>query len=253
MVEERLSSLQRRGREAAQEQDAIALAEAIEEGKEEPKTNNVEQIDKEIAACERRVAALEIVVDNLEQSLIAVVDEHRDEWVEEVDAELTADFEMYGDAIEAVASARAHISQKFGLRRWLHGFPETNPVYAEGGSSVVVALKAMHGDPYTFTQVIDALRQDAQTVSRRRGCANPRSARSRDAPTPRGKATEPRGGTRLLHGQRTAAPESEPVRVRPRARRKPREAGSRAERRACLTSTTHRRVKTTSFTLVSRL
>ena len=78
--------------------------------------------------------ALEIVVDNLEQSLIAVVDEHRDGWVAEVDAELAADFETYGDAIEEVASARARMSQRFALRRWLCGFPETIAVYAEGGS-----------------------------------------------------------------------------------------------------------------------
>jgi len=161
VVGQRLTSLQRTGRDAAQRQDEIALAEAIEQGKAEPKTSKVEEVEREIAVCQRRFGALEVVLDKAEQNLIEVVDAHRDEWVAVVDAEFDEAFAKYAQAIEEVATARAEISQKFSLRHWLRGFPE-EPYYKVGGSSVVVALKAMHGDPYTFDQVIDALRTDAE-------------------------------------------------------------------------------------------
>lgn len=161
VVSHRLGALRGRGREQAQHEDQMVLAQAIEQSKkEEPTASKVEQVDKEIAACERRLGALEIVVDNLEQRVIEIVDQHRDAWIEEVDAELTSGSQRYAEAIEEVSAARISISQKFSLRRWLTGFPDTT--YKVGGSSAVVALKAMHGDPYTFDEVMDALRQDAE-------------------------------------------------------------------------------------------
>jgi hypothetical protein len=147
-------------RTRAIEQDRIALAKAIKDGKDDPGSKRVEKIEKEIAACKRRLEALEEALDMASGDLIATVDEHREEWSEEAQSELEAVQSVYAEAVEALASAREEVSAQYALFRWVRMFPD-EPTYRIRGS-FLTTLRAQHGDPYFFSQVVDSLREDAQ-------------------------------------------------------------------------------------------
>src|SRR5215211_69389 len=95
----RLGALMRE-RDSAINRDRMALAQAIKEGKAEPGDKNVQQVEKEVAACRRRIEAIEIALDDAEQALIDVVDEYRDDWIEETEPTLDEAYAAYADAIE---------------------------------------------------------------------------------------------------------------------------------------------------------
>jgi hypothetical protein len=169
----RLSGLEGE-RSRAIEQDRIEYAKALKEGKGDPGGKKVEELEKKIAACKRRLTALEEAIDMATDDLIAVIDEHRDEWAEEVWAEFAATREGYAQAVEALEEARAKVDTKHALLSFVLGFPEEESTYRVRGS-FVAALRAQNGDPYYFSQVVDALRTDAQMTE-----GAPEVHRSRD-------------------------------------------------------------------------
>jgi hypothetical protein len=169
----RLSGLEGE-RARAIEQDRIEYAKALKEGKGDPGNKRVEKLEKEIAACRRRLTALEEAIDMATDDLIATIDEHRDKWAEEVGEALTATRQAYAEAVEALAEARAKVDTKHALLSFILGFPEHEITYRVRGS-FVGALKAQNGDPYYFAQVVDALRTDAQMTA-----GAPEVHRSRD-------------------------------------------------------------------------
>ena len=157
----RVSALQR-DREKTERADATALAKWLKEGKKgkEPESKEVEKIDKEIAACERRLVALEEALDDAEADLIEVVDEHRSEWKPRAEKELESAYAVYAEVVEALARAHEAVSAKLGLRSWLRDFPEEASYKPRG--MLLPALRAPHGDPYMFDEVMAALRADVQ-------------------------------------------------------------------------------------------
>jgi hypothetical protein len=160
VTETRLRSL-RGERERAVFADRAALADAIREGKPESTGTKVEKIEKEIVACEHRLEALELALDDAEDDLLAQVDEHRDEWGSDVETGLEAAREQYAEAVESLAAARAKVSAHYALLRWVRLFPEEEMGY-QVRSSYVRDLKAPHGEPYLFDVVVQSLRDDAQ-------------------------------------------------------------------------------------------
>jgi hypothetical protein len=148
--------------EKAERKDASELARWIKDGKKgrEPEPKAVEKIDKEIRACERRLVAIEEALDDAESDLIDVVDEHRNEWKASIEAELDAAYDEYAEAVEKLAQVHDTLSAKLGLRSWLHFFPEDEISYVPRGM-LLPTLRAAHGDPYLFSQVVSALREDA--------------------------------------------------------------------------------------------
>lgn len=161
----RVLSLERK-REKAIDADRRALAVWIKNGQKgaEPGPKEVEKIENEIRACNRRLEAIEDALDDAETDLIAVIDEHRDAWVEEVEDTHAQAREEYERAVEALSAARDVVSERFSLLYWLRWFPdeEKGAVSYRVRGSYVGKLIASWGDPYTFTQVIDALREDAR-------------------------------------------------------------------------------------------
>jgi hypothetical protein len=166
LVRERKVTQRRRAslrteRERAIERDRKALAKAIAQGKPDPQDKTVERIDKEIRACDRRLEALEVAIDDAEVALIAVVDENRQEWVEAEQGGLNALLDDYLEAIDALAEVRSRVSSAHALIRWLHGFPETESTFRTA-AGLVLSLRAANGEPYTFDQVVEAMREDVR-------------------------------------------------------------------------------------------
>jgi uncharacterized protein YukE len=155
----RLSGLQGELQRAT-DADRIALAKAIKEGAKDPGPSRVEKIKKEIAACERFLASSEEAVDMALQDVIDAVDEHRDEWQGEAEEALQEARRAYAETVEEMVAAKEHVSAKYALLAWVAGFPEQELTFRVRGS-YGGGLKAENGDPYFFSQVIDALRADA--------------------------------------------------------------------------------------------
>ena len=148
-------------RERAINEDRIALAKAIREGKSDPGDKAVEQVEKEIAACNRRLEALEHALDEAETDLIDVLDEHREEWLEEAKESLTAARDAYAETVEALAQAREKVSATWGLAYFIEHFPEEVISY-KPGTAVLPNLRAQNSEPYYFAQVVEAMRADAK-------------------------------------------------------------------------------------------
>jgi uncharacterized protein YukE len=161
----RLGGLQgERVRAVEQERHALAAWLKSDRSTKEPDSSKVAKIDKEIKAAERRLLAVEEAIDDAISDLIAVVDEHRDEWREDAERALAQERAQYAEAVEALAQAREKVSAAYALTSWVNGFPEFEQTFRVRGA-VVGSLKAENGEPYWFAQVVDALRQDAtQTV-----------------------------------------------------------------------------------------
>lgn len=161
----RLRSLERE-REKAVEADRLALAEAIRKGKKggDAGAKEADRIDREIAACNRRLEALEEALDMVENDVLLVVDEHREAWITETSALHDEARQEYAEAVERLSTARDSVSQRFALLYWLTHFPseEMGAVSYRVRGSYLPSLRASHGDPYTFAEVASALRGDAQ-------------------------------------------------------------------------------------------
>ena len=147
-------------REKAAHADREALAQAIRDGKKEPSTSAVEKVEKEIAACNRRLEALDVALGHAEDDLIGCLDQHRDDWTDEARQVLDKARAAYAEHVEALATIRKNVSERFSLVYWLHNFPDNDHTYRVRPSHVP-GLTAPHGGPYTFEEVLNALRTDA--------------------------------------------------------------------------------------------
>ena len=153
-------------REKAERKDASELKKWLQEGKKgrQPEPKAVEKIDNEVRASKRLIDTIDDSLDDAETHLIAVVDEHRDEWKEAAEVELTSAYDEYAAAVEQLAEVHDRLSASLGLRSWLQFFPE-DPFYVPRGM-LLPTLRAAHGDPYLFDEIVTALREDAQVRRR---------------------------------------------------------------------------------------
>jgi hypothetical protein len=142
-----------------------AVKDAIREGKGEKEAvakldKDLERIDREIAACDRRLRALVEGLDEAESEIVMVVDDHREEWLEEIAPELDSALNEYREAVETVAARREVVSRLYALRGWLRLFPE-EVVTFKPSVAPLPKLRNMSGSPYRVNEVIVALLEDA--------------------------------------------------------------------------------------------
>lgn len=147
-------------RARAVEADRIALGKAIKEGKPDPGDKHVEKIEKEIAACNRRLEALEYALDAAETDLIDVLDEHKGEWLAQVEESATEAQAKYAEATEALASASHAYSMAVALRNWVRNFPEEETTFRVR-ERYLPRLKRVNGSAFYVGEVLAALREDA--------------------------------------------------------------------------------------------
>jgi len=142
-----------------------AVKDAIRAGKGEKEAvakfdKDLEKIEREIAACERRSKAIDEGLDEAESELILVVDDHREEWLAEVTPEVTAALDAYREAVQALGSKREAVSHVYALRDWLRGFPEEVMSF-KTGSGILPKLRSPNGSPFYVHDVLAALLEDA--------------------------------------------------------------------------------------------
>ncbi len=150
----------RADRDRAVNADRSALGKAIKEGKPDPGDKNVEKIEKEIRACNRRLEALEHALDAAESDLLDVLDEHREEWVEELDEATAQAQATYAEATDALTSASRGYSQALALRSWVRSFPEEETTFRVR-ERFLPTLKNQNGSAFYIGEVLNALREDA--------------------------------------------------------------------------------------------
>jgi tetratricopeptide (TPR) repeat protein len=143
----------------------VALKTAIRDGKGEKGVadkfdEKLAQIDSEAADCDRLMRALDQALDEAEADLILVVDDHRDEWLDELEGEVASALDEYRAAIEVVEKKRGDLSRVYALRSWVRGFPEEVESFVIG-RGVLPKLKSLNGAPYFVSDVFAALRDDA--------------------------------------------------------------------------------------------
>ena len=150
----------RTNRERAIAADRAAFGKTIREGKPDPGDKNVEKVEKEIRACNRRLEALEHALDAAETDLLDVIDEHRREWGEELDATVAQARAKYAEAIEAVATASNAYSQALAMRNWVKHFPEGETTYRVR-ERFLPRLVNQNGSAFYVGDVLAALGDDA--------------------------------------------------------------------------------------------
>jgi hypothetical protein len=157
-------------RARAAEADRLALARALREEKPDPGDKSVEKIDKDLANTRRIIESLEIAIEEVEQELIGIVDEHQAEWLESANEQIEAETQEYVAAIDTLEAARSKVAASVGLKRFLHTFPEHG--YSAGHWPVFGLLRVGSqgpgdpGEPYFWNDVVEALRKDAEVAVR---------------------------------------------------------------------------------------
>jgi hypothetical protein len=147
--------------ERAKDAERHALAQAIKDRKAEPKATEVEKIEKQIEACERRFAAVEEAIDDALAEVHITVDERRGEWCEDALSRLTDAQSQYAEAIEEVVSRAQDVYAAVALLRFARLFPDDEVAYRARGS-MLPTLRGMNGDPFSSFDVFQALRDEAR-------------------------------------------------------------------------------------------
>ncbi|MGI9118783.1 MAG: hypothetical protein ACR2G7_01410 [Acidimicrobiales bacterium] len=152
------------GRHHAVEADASAFGAAIRSGKPDPGAVATKKCDADLIEARRLAGALEKAAGSAEADLLGVVERHRDKWAALLDQQAEEAQKAYSAAVEAVEVSRRRLCAVRATGSWLRGFPG-RPAY-KPVSLGVAALVARHGDPYTWPEVLAALRSDASPVLR---------------------------------------------------------------------------------------
>lgn len=147
-------------RERAVEQDAYELGQALKEKRKPKASTKVETLDKEIKAAERHLAGVESAIESASTDLIDVVDEHKEEWDRDAEAQLQGAQSQYAEAVEAAAAAARKVFEKLALLRWVRLFPEV--AFYSVGDGKVPGLMAPNGELYTAGAVFSGLHDQAQ-------------------------------------------------------------------------------------------
>ena len=160
---EHLMELLEAKRAEAQTADTNAYAEALRHGKSDPGAKRTDAVDQEIVMARRKRAALERARDSVESEVVALVEEHRAEWLEEADEQLERLHERKRELLTAFAEERTAIVTTLSLRRWIEGFP-TRPSVRRVGSPPVATLLGRNGEGLAWETILAALEADLETV-----------------------------------------------------------------------------------------
>ncbi len=107
------------GRDEAQDADRQAYARALRAGDKDPGRKHSDKLERSLEAARRKGEALHHALQELDTERRALIDEHRAEWREEVEARLPKARGDLGAALAKMQAARSHLHQLEGVRAWL--------------------------------------------------------------------------------------------------------------------------------------
>jgi len=151
-------------REAARLADTGAYAKALRAGKPDPGAPRTDAADALIVGAQRKLAALQKALDDVEGELIAAVERHRADWLAEVDEQLEQEHEAKRKLISELATARETIVVTSALRVWLAGFPMRATSVRRGGSPPVAGVLGQNGEAIGWETIKQALEADLEPV-----------------------------------------------------------------------------------------
>ncbi len=149
-------------REEARQADTAAFAKQLRAGKADPGTPKTDRVDGEIVGAQRRLAALQKALDDVEGELSAAVRQHREQWLAEVDETLEQEHAAKRKLLAELATARETIVATSSLRVWLAGFPMRATSVSRGVVPPVAGVLGRNGEPMPFEQIVQALETDLE-------------------------------------------------------------------------------------------
>lgn len=155
---QRLYELREVKLDRAQSADTDSLAEAIRAGGPEPKGSpQTEKIEKEIAATQRREAALAAAVRSERDSFLTAVETRRPKWTAELAAREADARQAYATSIESLAAARQQWLAQRAYVAWLHDFPADVRLRLP---EPPVRVAGTNQEPLPLSALLDALRAE---------------------------------------------------------------------------------------------
>ncbi|HXH34996.1 MAG TPA: hypothetical protein VNJ54_11355 [Plantibacter sp.] len=151
-------------REEARQADTAAYAKALRGGKNDPGTPKTDAVDAEIVGAQRRLAALQRALDDVEAEVIEAVRQHREQWLVEVDEQLEQEHEAKRKLLAELATARETIVVTSALRVWIAGFPMKATSVSRGVVPPVADLLGQNGEPLAWEKVRQALENDLEVA-----------------------------------------------------------------------------------------
>jgi hypothetical protein len=109
----------RQTREDAVGKDSSAYAAALRNHKPDPGRKHAEALERSLAGEERKLAALEVALNELDTERRTLMDAKRPKWRAEVQAKTPEAAEALRAAVAAVQLARGRLHSLQGLARWL--------------------------------------------------------------------------------------------------------------------------------------
>lgn len=144
--------------------DRQALGQALVEGKAEPAWQ-AEKLQAEIAAQERRVAALLTVIDDANTKLTETITTNASDWHKAALRQAVRARGRYERAVEEFEASRQALSDEVGLAEWAASGGARFGEAANDTLAGRATTRPGEPPPLNFTRVINALREDIEHLS----------------------------------------------------------------------------------------
>ena len=146
----------RNDRANAMRRDQEAGADAIEAGEPMPKTGkHLAAHERAVADHERAMGAAQIALARTEARVMALIEEHKSEWLARAESDYAGAIDACREAIDALALTTARVGRALAIKRYLGAFPRDR--YAGATNFSLKELRQTNGGEYTITHVVPAL------------------------------------------------------------------------------------------------
>jgi len=140
---------------AAERNDELALGRALLADKPEP-ASTAAKVREEIAGQQRRVNALERVVQEAQNELVATIEDNRSAWSRDAIKETSKAKTRYESALVELEASRENLSSAVGLFGWV----------SSGGAGLAEpATNRLAGTGHSFAEVLAALHADLEHLA----------------------------------------------------------------------------------------
>jgi HD-GYP domain-containing protein (c-di-GMP phosphodiesterase class II) len=143
-------------REEAKQADLTLAARAIRGGKAAPKTRQVDAVDAEIEKTEEYSAALNEALDQVEDELVAAVEQLRPQRLQELVQRLADEKTRWLELVDGLEAQYVAVNTVASLERWYKAFPGS-PAF-RAGSFGHLNIRGTGGSTYTPAAVLAELR-----------------------------------------------------------------------------------------------
>ncbi len=166
-----------RDREVAVQRDIEATADAAQKGVKDPGGKHLASFEAKLADLTRQVAALELLEQRKAQELMATIDEHRDEWRAQLDAQVDQIREERDRHLDAAERSHEQLSTAYALRafardldRYRGGYVRRMKLPRVGDGDVVEISDTFEALRSVAAEPVAQITNPAQVV--RRWCVN---------------------------------------------------------------------------------